>query len=32
MNIFIQAIFPNVIIFYDRTFKEEENDVNFKIK
>ncbi len=27
-----QVIFPNVITYLDRTFKEEQNDMNFKIK
>ncbi len=27
-----QMIFPNVITYLDRTFKEEQNDMNFKIK
>ena len=29
--IFIKVIFPNVIRYLDRIFKEEQNDVNFKI-
>jgi hypothetical protein len=27
-NIFIQVIFPNVIEYLDRTFKEEQHDIN----
>ena len=29
---FIQVIFPNFIKYLDRTFKEEQNDLNFKMK
>jgi hypothetical protein len=29
INIFIQVIFPNMITYLDRTFKEEQNDINF---
>jgi hypothetical protein len=32
INIVIQVIFPNVISYLDRTFKEEQNGINFKIK
>ena len=32
INIFIQVIFPNIITYLDRTFKEEQNDINFKMK
>ena len=28
INIFIQVIFPNIITYFDRTFKEEQNDDN----
>jgi len=31
-NIFIQVIFPNIITYLDRTFKEEQNDINFEMK
>ena len=31
-NIFIQVIFPNVITYLDRNFKEEQNDIIFKMK
>ena len=29
INIFIQVIFQNIIIYLDRIFKEEQNDINF---
>ena len=29
MNFFIQVIFPNIIKYLDRTFKEEQNKINF---
>ncbi len=32
INIFIQVIFPNIITYLDRAFKEEQNDINFKKK
>ncbi len=32
INIFIQVIFPNIISYLDRTSKEKQNDINFKIK
>ena len=32
INIFIQVIFPNIITYLDRTFKEELNYINFKMK
>ncbi len=32
INISIQVIFPNIITYLDRTFKEEQNDINFKMK
>ena len=32
INIFIQVIFPNIITYFDRTFKEEQNDINLKVK
>ena len=32
INIVIQVIFPNIITYLDRTFKEEQNGLNFKIK
>jgi len=32
INIFIQVIFPNIITYSDRTFEEEQNDLNSKIK
>ena len=32
MNIFIHVILPNNITYLDRTFKEEQNDINFKMK
>ena len=32
INIVIQVIFPNVITYFERTFKEEQNGLNFKIK
>jgi len=32
INIVIQAIFPNIITYLDRTFKEEQNGLNFKMK
>ena len=28
----IQVIFPNIITYLDRTFKEEQNDIIFKMK
>ena len=30
--IFIQVIFPNIISYLDRTFKEEQSGKNFKMK
>jgi hypothetical protein len=30
--IVIQVIFPNIITYLDRTFKEEQNGINFKIQ
>ena len=32
INIFIQVIFPNIITYLDRTFKEEQNRINLKMK
>ena len=32
INIFIQVIFQNIMKYLDKTFKEEQNDINFKIK
>jgi len=32
INIVFQVIFSNIIIYLDRTFKEEQNGPNFKIK
>ena len=32
INKFIRVIFPNIISYLDRTFKEEQNDINFKMK
>ena len=32
INIVIQVLFPNLITYLDRTFKEEQNGLNFKIK
>ena len=32
INIVIQVIFPNIITYLDRLFKEEQNGLNFKIK
>jgi hypothetical protein len=32
MNIFIKVIFTNNITYLDRSFKEEQNDINFKMK
>ncbi len=32
INIFIQAILPNIITYLDRTFKGKQNDMNFKMK
>jgi len=32
LNIFIQVIFPNIITYLDKIFKEEQNDINFKMK
>jgi len=32
INIVIQVIFPNIITYLDRTFKDEQNGLNFKIK
>jgi len=32
ISIFIQVIFPNIITYLDRTFKEEQHDINFKMK
>ncbi len=32
INIFIQVILPKNIAYLDRTFKEEQNDINFKMK
>ena len=29
---FIQVIFPNIIAYLDRTFKEKRNDMNLKMK
>ena len=29
-NIFIHLIFPNMITYSERTFKEVKNDINFK--
>ena len=31
INIFIQVIFPNIISYLDRTSKEKQNDINFKL-
>jgi len=31
INIIIQVIFQNIIAYLDRTFKQEQNDINFKI-
>ena len=31
-SLFLQLIFPNIITYLYRTFKEEQNDVNFKFK
>ena len=28
----IRVIFPNIITYLDRTFKEEQNDIIFKMK
>jgi len=30
INIFIQVIFPSIMAYLDRTFKEEKNHMNFK--
>jgi len=27
--IYIQVIFPNIIVYLDRTFKEKQNEINF---
>ncbi len=32
INIVIQVIFPNIITYLDRTFKREQNGLNFKIQ
>jgi hypothetical protein len=32
INIFIQIMFPNIITYLDRNFKEEQNDMNFIMK
>jgi hypothetical protein len=32
INIVIRVIFPNIISYLDRTFKEEQNGLNLKIK
>jgi hypothetical protein len=32
INIFIKVIFPNIITYLDRIFKEEQNYTNFKMK
>ena len=32
INVFIQLIFPNTITYLDRTFKEAQNYINFKMK
>ncbi len=32
INIFIRAIFQNIITYLDRTFKEGQNDKNFQMK
>ena len=32
INIFIQVIFPNIITYLVRTFKEEQNYINLKMK
>ncbi len=29
VNIFIQVILPNIIVYLDRTFKEKQNEINF---
>jgi len=34
-NFFLQAIiniFPNIITYLDRNFKDEQNDIHFKMK
>ena len=32
INIFVQVIFQNSITYLDRTFEEEQNDINFQMK
>jgi hypothetical protein len=32
INEFIQMIFPNIITYLDRTFREEQNIIVFKMK
>jgi len=32
INIFVQVIFSKIITYLDGTFKEEQNDINFKMK
>ena len=32
LNIFFQVIFPNIDTYLDKTVKEEQTDINFKIK
>ncbi len=32
LNIFIQLILPKMIKYLNRTFKEDQNDINFKNK
>ncbi len=31
MNLFIRVKFQNMITYLDRTFKEEQNDINYKM-
>ena len=31
INIFMQVIFPNIITYLNRTFEEEQYDINFKV-
>ena len=32
INMFIQGIFPSIITYFDRSFKEKKNYIDFKMK
>ena len=32
INMFIREIFPNIITYLDKSFKEKQNYINFKMK